>query len=239
MSKTLIIFDFNHTMIDCNTLYEQCRLAFSEEETEKVKKMDREISFEYTIRYFYDKLKENKKTIEDINMYIDTIKLSKGFKELIQYLNSYRDKYELIIVSSDIDYPIKRILSNESLLECFNSFLGLKSELCEDKLIKFKPLEKCGCKNCEPNGCKSFLVKEYIKNFGNEKKYKNFIFVCDGFNDYCLGYDLKENDILMPRNNYELYKRLYEKGDYKNLKCKIFNWNDGYNILDYFKKNNS
>ena len=238
MEKILVIFDFNHTMIDCNTLYEQCRLAFSEEESEKIKKMDREISFEYTIRYFYDKLKENNKTINDINNYIDTMKLSKGFKELIKYLNKQKDKYELIIVSSDVDYPIKRILSNECILECINDILGLKSEICDDKLIRFNPLKKCGCKNCEPNGCKSFMVKEYIKNNEGNKKFKSCIFICDGFNDYCLGYDLNENDVLMPRKDYELYKRLYDKGDSKYLKCKIIDWNNGYDILEFFKKNN-
>ena len=35
----------------------------------------------------------------------------------------------------------------------------------------------------------------------------------------------------MPRKDYELYKRLYDKGDSKYLKCKIIDWNNGYDIF--------
>lgn len=233
MTKTMVIFDFDYSMIDCDSLYEQVRIGLSEEDMKEIEKVDIEKSFEYSIGLAYKKFKSKGKTVQDINSYIDTIKLGKGMKELLEYLHN-SNKYDLIIVSGDIDYPIKRILKNEGVLEYFSAIYGIPSETDEVELIKLTPLIKTGCKNCEPNGCKTYFFNEYLKKQGKEK-FNNFYFVCDGFNDYCLGENLGVKDVLFPRKDYKLYKRLYEKGDLKNLKCKCVVWENGNDILNTIK----
>ena len=234
MSKSLVIFDFDNTMVDCDVLYYQCHLGLTEEETSELEKMEETGYFEDMIQSFYDKLKQKNKTINDVNNYIDTIKLSSGFKELVQYLNNNKDKYELIIISGNIDYPIKRILQNESILDCFKKIIASPSIIDQNRIIKVSSLVKGQCNNCQPNPCKTFLTKEYIKS----NKFKNIIFICDGFNDYCLASNLNNDDILFDRKNYKLFKRLYEKNDIKYLKCKIFDWNNGNDILENIKRHN-
>ena len=234
MSKTLVIFDFDYTMINCDSLYEQVRLGLSLEEMHEIEKADIEIGFEKTIELCYKKFKSKGKTIEDINSYIDTIKFRDGIKDLLEYFHSNKNNFDLIIVSGDIDYPIKRILKNEKVYEYFNAIYGIPSESCEETIIKFTPLHKSNCKNCGPNGCKTYFLNQYLDKYGRDK-YKNFYFICDGFNDYCLGENLGEKDALFPLKDYKLYKRLYEKGDLKNLKCKCFPWENGLGILNTVK----
>lgn len=236
--KTLIIFDFDYTMIDVDSLYEQSRLSLTPEETEQIIKYDHDITkgFEWTIEYFYQKLKSKNKTLSDVNSYIDTIKLGKGFPELLNFLHEHNKKFDLIVVSGDIDYPIKRVLKNHSFLEYFNNIIAVQSEPDEEKIINFKPLEKSGCPLCEPNGCKTFCVKKYFEKNGilweNRDKYERFIFICDGSNDLCLAKNLDKNDILFPRKDFNLYKKLYEKGQIDNIKCNVQPWNNAFDILD-------
>ena len=55
-------------------------------------------------------------------------------------------------------------------------------------------------------------------------------------NDFCLARNLKENDLLLVRKGFTLYKGLFEKGMIKNVTCKIDTWNDGFDIIKNFKE---
>ena len=63
------------------------------------------------------------------------------------------------------------------------------------------------------------------------KENKKVIFICDGKNDFCLSKNLNENDILCVRNNYSLYRILYEKNGLKEIKSKVEIWNNGLDII--------
>ena len=235
MSKTLVIFDFDKTIINCDCLYEQARLGLSEEEEQEIEKADSmELGIEEAVELCYQLFKSKGKTLEDVNSYIDTIKFNDGIKDLLEFFHLNENNFELIIVSSNIDYPIKRILQREKVYEYFNGIFAIPSETCEEKIIKITPLHKSNCKNCGPNGCKTYSVNQYLDKQGRDK-YKNLYFICDGFNDYCLGENLSEKDVLFPKKDLTLYKRLYEKGDLKNLKCKCYTWETGFDVINAIK----
>ena len=63
------------------------------------------------------------------------------------------------------------------------------------------------------------------------KENKKVIFICDGKIDFCLSKNLNENDILCVRNNYSLYRILYEKNGLKEIKSKVEIWNNGLDII--------
>ena len=65
--------------------------------------------------------------------------------------------------------------------------------------------------------------------------YDKVIFICDGFNDFCLAVDLGENDITLMRKNFALYKKIYSKNFENNLKCKVQVWESGNDIINYLK----
>ena len=50
-----------------------------------------------------------------------------------------------------------------------------------------------------------------------------------------MGENLSEKDVLFAKKDLTLYKRLYEKGDLKNLKCKCFPWENGFDVINTIK----
>ena len=49
--------------------------------------------------------------------------------------------------------------------------------------------------------------------------------------------NLGENDSLLVRKDFQLYKKLYENELIKNLLCKVQAWEEGKEIINYLKSN--
>lgn len=236
--KILVIFDFDYTMIDVDSVYEVARLGLNQEEVDKIKEYDLTLSFRYAINYLYKTLKNFGKSIKDLNSYYDKIKINQNMLNLLNYFHENNDKYDLIIISGNADYPIKKILNNHSMINYFKDIISMKTEFSEENLLYLLPEIKTNCKNCNPNTCKTYLYKEYIrKKNDNGINYKKYYYICDGGNDYCLSQNLNENDCIFVKKDFGLYKKLYNKGLIKNIKSKIILWNSGEDILKEIKNN--
>lgn len=94
------------------------------------------------------------------------------------------------------------------------------------------------CDFCFPSGCKYRVFKNYFSDDKIEQ-YSNVVFVCDGHNDFCVAKNFSENNYLFIRKNFTLDKMLNSE-KYKNIvKCKnIFKWENGDELIEYFKKEN-
>ena len=67
------------------------------------------------------------------------------------------------------------------------------------------------------------------------ENYEKIIFVCDGSNDICLAKILNKNDVLFPRKDFALYKKLDNEGLRDELKCNINSWVNGFEIISFLK----
>ena len=70
----------------------------------------------------------------------------------------------------------------------------------------------------------------------NNNKYKKILFICDGSNDFCPSKKiLKKGDVLFPRIDNNLYKKLF-KDNFKNeLICQIYPWKSADEIVQKLK----
>lgn len=234
MSKILVVFDFDHSLISKDCFHEQGKLGLSKEEYNTLLDKEFNSSFIDALQYLYTTLKKNGKTKQDLDSMLKSVKITKEMLILLNYLHEKKDKYELIIVTGNSDYPVEKILKNHNLENFFKEIIGYTSFLDEEKLLKITQPYDTDCKNCNPNMCKTFLVKNYVEKNGG--KYKGIYFICDGSNDYCLSINLGENDYLFVRKGKSLHKILYEKGMKDNVKSRIFAWDNGEEILDEIKK---
>ena len=232
--KILVIFDFDDTITDEDSVFYQSRVGLSKEDNEKLLEMDAYMPFMDTIQFLYTTMAKYGKTKEDLDSILKGIKIDEKMINLLTFFHENSDKFELILVTGNSDYPVKKVLNFNSVDKFFKEIYGYTTELSEKTLLKLTRPFNTDCKNCNPNMCKTFIVKEYIKK--SNIKYKNIFYVCDGGNDYCLAENLEEKDYLFVRKDHRLFKKLYDKGLVKNLKCKIFSWNSGGEILDEIKK---
>ena len=158
--------------------------------------------------------------------------------DLFNYIREKKDNYDSIILSSNYEYVIKYILKKNNISDIFLDIITNPSREAnqdeKDQFIYVLKKQEHNCKICNPCSCKKNEFKEFC-NTHDMNNYDKVIFICDGFNDFCLAVDLGENDITLMRKNFALYKKIYSKNFENILKCKVQAWESGNDIINYLK----
>ena len=233
--KYLLIFDFDQTIVDEDSEYEQVKMALSEEEYNKMIEMDYYDGF----NYYFKRLKEKGLTLKDLHSILEKLELSPKMKELFSYLSKNKSKYDIIILSSYIDYSIKHILKAHGFLDLFDDFLCNRAEMKNNKSqqLLYVPRDQFPhkCDICNPSQCKSCELEKYLNK--KNKKYEKILFVCDGSNDFCPTKKiLKKGDIVFPRAEHSLIKLLSKKNVKNEITCEIFPWKNADEIITKLKE---
>ena len=236
--KILLIFDFDETIVDQDSEYEQANMTLSQEEYHKIVEMDK-IDYYDTFNYFFKRMKEIGLTLKDINSNLEKLKLSPNMKDLFDYLRKNKSKYEMIILSGDIDYSIKHVLKYHGFLDLFDDFILNKTEIQDEnsERLIFVPRDQFphSCDLCISSQCKGLELKKYLEKNQN-KKYNKIIFVCDGGNDFCPSKKiLKKGDIVFPRVEHGLCRKLFDQKLINELECDVFPWKSADEIVSKLK----
>jgi 2,3-diketo-5-methylthio-1-phosphopentane phosphatase len=236
-NKTLIVFDLDQTITKVDSFCTITPLLVSPEETEEILKKCKtpglnwipiqNLMYEYSYKHGKDHLA--------IKKALETIELNNGMKELFNYLRENLEKYEILILSSGNTICIEYILTYNKLRDIIKEILTNPSIIDEKGLIKVSQKHEHNCKTCNACQCKKLELKEYFK-INPKENYNKVIWVCDGKNDKCLCEILEKNDFVFTRKDFALYKELYENNFKDNIKCNIFPWNDGFEIINELKK---
>ena len=234
--KSLIIFDFDKT-ITLNDVFEEQRFLLpSKEEQDEI--MDKLYYENWTslMSSFYERIFELNISISDINNYIDTIDFNPGMIELLKYFENRKQRYSLVVLSAGHYLQVMRMLERFNLSILFDEIITIPSHIENGKII-ITQRHNYICDICNVGQCKTHEYNLLIEMF---KKTKNIIFdkvyyICDGLNDFCLARNLKKNDILFVKKGLSLYKALFEQGMINNITSKFSVWDNGFELLKYFK----
>ena len=168
-NKDLLVFDFDETIIDQDSEYEVANKILSKEEYNKIVELDK-VDYSETFNFFFKRMKDIGLTLKDYHQKLEQLELSPKMKELFDYLRKNKSKYEMIILSGDIDYPIKYILKYHGFLDLFDDFIFKRCEVLEEnseRLIYVPRVEfHHDCKLCMQSQCKGFDLK---KIFGEKQ----------------------------------------------------------------------
>ena len=234
--KILLIFDFDETIVDQDCIYEQAKMTLSDEEYHKIMEIDK---FDYydAFNYFFKKEKEIGLNLKDINSNLEKLSLSPKMSELFDYIRQNKSKYDLLLLSGDIDYVINYVLKYHNLLDLFSYMICNKAEIQDDKSERIIYVQRDqfphDCDLCISSQCKGLELEKFLKG----KKYEKIFFVCDGGNDFCPAKKLmKKRDIVFPREGHRFLQRI-EIEDLKNdLTCDIVPWKTGEDIINKLKE---
>lgn len=234
--KNLIIFDFDKTLTIKDVFEEQRFLLRTKEEQEDIMERLNYENWTLLMSSFYSRIHDLNISISDINANIDKIEYNPGMIELLQYFENHKDKYSLVILSAGHYIQVIRALEKYNLTNLFDEIVAIPSHI-ENGKIFITQGHKYDCDICNVGQCKTFEYNLLIDKFKNKNiSFEKVYYICDGLNDFCLARNLKDNDAVFVRENFTLYKALYEKGWINNMTCVVESWNDGYDIIDYIKK---
>ena len=164
-NKNLLIFDFDETLVDQDSLYEVANKCLSKEDYDKVVELDQTDYFD-GFNYFFKIIKEIGMTLQDYHKKLEQLELSPKMKELFEFIRKNKSKYEMIILSGDIDYPIKYILKYHGFLDLFDDFILNKSQLQGDdaERLIYVPRDQFphNCNLCISSQCKGKGLKKHL-----------------------------------------------------------------------------
>ena len=231
MEKTLLLFDFDKTIIK-NDVIHTLTLHFIPELYHKMN------GFLYNVNPWipfnneiFKEMKKNNVTIEKLKEQMGKFELSPNFNELFTFIKNNKEKFDVNVLSAGNKYCISNILEQKKLLSIFNNIYADDGEENEENLVKVSSIGFLNCNYCNPALCKSLVFDKYFK-----EKYKKVIFICDGYNDFCLSKKLTQKDLILVKKDHSLYNILYEKNGLKDIKCRINIWTNGLEIINVLEK---
>ena len=238
-NKSLVIFDFDKTITQNDTFEEQIQLLNSKEAEDDLLRRVYDENWASVMAETYERFYDMKITIQDINKYIDKVEINKGMRELFNFLKDKKDKFLLVIFSAGHLYQVNRVLEKNNLTNFFDDIVAFNSYVKDGKIIIDKPKE-FNCDRCKGIGQCKTQEFNILKNKYEEKNifFDKIYYICDGINDYCLARNLEKKDELLIRKDYSLDKYLYNSGYIKGIECDVIKWDNGFDIINFFKSKN-
>lgn len=232
--KILLVFDLDHTILNENSDRE-IKCLFKNYDESIYDADETHIFWGDIMQKVYLKMKEEGIRIEQIKNVIQNLELNKGFPELFEFIRGNRRKFEAIIISGANTLFLKWLFEKHKWDDIFCDSFSNWAEPSEEKLISIRNYHSHDCEICDGSMCKQIILKEFLNKSSTE--FSNIVYMGDGGNDFCPSRIMKENDILFPRKDFVLFNKLYKKNKISELKCKVFPWTDGNQIIEKLKEN--
>lgn len=232
--KNLVIFDFDQTIAFYDALFFLFPLVYTKEEEDKLLENEETKNYVDLFNLFFNDAKKSNISLLQIDEKLKQLEFSPGMMELLNYLRDNKQKYEVIIISSNCTYLIDKILEFHQISDLFSVIYCNPSKI-ENETIVVSQKEFHNCKLCNPCQCKRKEINHFFKEKGREN-YDKIFFIGDGGNDLCLAETLSESDVTFPRINYNLYKKILMPENASKIHCKIVPWNNGLEVKDYLAK---
>ncbi|PIA64346.1 hypothetical protein AQUCO_00100076v1 [Aquilegia coerulea] len=182
MAGIVIVFDFDKTIIDCDS--------------------------DNWVDTMMKGLHSQGRTIEDIAEILKSAPLHPSTISAIKSANALG--CDLKIVSDANLFFIETILKHHDLMGCFSEIHTNPSFVDEVGRLRILPhhdfnTSSHGCGEfCPPNMCKGVVI-ERIKASALADGKKHFIYLGDGKGDFCPSTKLRADDSVMPRKNFPVW----------------------------------
>lgn len=248
IQKELVVFDFDETIVDCNSDSWVHQLAKDKKIPEKLEYYLGQDYFKHvqSVLAFLHKEGINEKD------YFDCLSLMpqvSGIVEpLITTLGSMKDKYDIVILSDANSFFISSYLKSIGLEDTITAVLTNPGRISDDgQLLITEYHIQDYCTLSSRNLCKGEALRNFIGKMMLDKKtvYTCVNYVGDGENDFCPSSKLSTRDRIFPRQGYTL-ERLCQKSinqhlgnsrennncSLPELKAQVVPWKDGREILE-------
>ena len=246
--QILLVFDFDHTLIDDNVDTSVCKLAPGGDIPDTVRSLYSDDGWIEFMRAVFRHLHEHGVSAENIQKHVETLPLSPGMQELFDHIREI-GQYDTIIISDANSVFIKCLLEQRNLDSLVSQVFTNPAEYSSDGCLMIENYHtQDWCPLSTVNLCKGHILQDYIQRRSQEGvAYSRVVYVGDGSNDLCPGLTLRAQDYLLPRKGFSLWKKL-EKMKVKQgtpgsqVSATVIGWDSGMEIrtlLENFTAENS
>ncbi|XP_028401483.1 pyridoxal phosphate phosphatase PHOSPHO2-like [Dendronephthya gigantea] len=225
VSKLLVIFDFDHTIVDGNTDTWITKLC------DEVKHLqnNKDVCWTDRMAAVFHSLHEKKFTKSDFEKCLQSLPFTEGMKELLGYITCH--DIECVIISDSNSFFIEYLLEFGNITQSVREVYTNPAKWSDSQLLNISHYHTHNCGQCAANMCKGDVLKSYIRD--TDSFEKTILYIGDGRNDYCATLQMKPSDYVFPREGYTLMKLLQE--NVQNAQPKVIPWKNGFDILTTMK----
>ncbi|PIN02537.1 putative haloacid dehalogenase-like hydrolase [Handroanthus impetiginosus] len=219
--KTVIIFDFDRTLIeDDSDRWVLTKMGL----TELFNQLRSTLPWNSLMDNLLEELYIQGKTVDDIAECLKGIPLHLDVIAVIK--SAYALGCDLKVVSDSNLFYIKTVLEHYGIYNCFSEIIS-NSVVVDNGRLRIFPYHDTaashGCALCPPNLCKGCVIKQ-IQASISESESKRLIYIGDGMNDFCPTLKLAADDCVMPRKNFPFRGRILKNPQL--VKAKVYEWKD-------------
>ncbi|XP_069472268.1 pyridoxal phosphate phosphatase PHOSPHO2 [Ambystoma mexicanum] len=235
--KFLLVFDFDHTVVDENSDTWIVKCAPKKKlPSDLISSYEKGKWTEYMGRVF-KYLGDQGIRQEEMKRVMTAIPLTTGMSELLKFVGGNKDFFDCIIISDANAIFIDWILEGADVHRVFDKVFTNPAAFNDVGYMTVQNFHAHHCPDCPQNLCKRKVLEEFLGLQGkHDVQYTKIIYVGDGGNDFCPVTLLKQGDVIMPRHAYTLHKRIarmYQDG--VSLASSVHVWSTGTDILSHLK----
>ncbi|GAA6225910.1 pyridoxal phosphate phosphatase PHOSPHO2 [Lates japonicus] len=237
--KTLMVFDFDHTVVDDNSDTWVVRCLPGQTLPDSIKNSYRKGHWTEFMGRVMNYIGDQEVSPDRVRSVMETIPFTAGMTELLTFISQNKNTIDCIVISDSNTMFIDWILCAAGLQVAVDRVFTNPAKVNELGYVEVQCYHSHECDRCPVNLCKKKVLELYLsEQSGGGVDYKRIFYVGDGGNDLCPTSCLRGHDVVMPRKGYTLEKLLAKlKGQEDNttLRARVLAWSSGTDILQELK----
>ncbi|KAM4592483.1 pyridoxal phosphate phosphatase PHOSPHO2 [Odontesthes bonariensis] len=236
---TLMVFDFDHTVVDDNSDTWVIKCLPDQTLPDSVKNSYRKGHWTEYMGRVMNYIGEQKVGPDSIRSVMETIPFTAGMTDLLTFISENKSTIDCIVISDSNTMFIDWILKAAGLQTAVDQVFTNPGRFSESGFMEVECYHSHDCQKCPVNLCKRKVLEKYLSERADGgTTYQRIFYVGDGGNDLCPASCLRGNDVVMPRKGYTLDKLLAklaaQEGD-ASLRAQVISWSIGTDILQELK----
>ncbi|KAF7212722.1 pyridoxal phosphate phosphatase PHOSPHO2 [Nothobranchius furzeri] len=237
--KHLMVFDFDHTVVDDN-----CDIWVIQSLPNQ--NLPNSVKCSYRKGHWTDYMCRVMQYIGDqgvspdrVRAVMETIPLTAGMIDLLTFISENKNTVDCIVISDANSLFIEWVLTAAGLQSAVDQVFSNPARFNESGWMEVQHYHSHDCNKCPVNLCKRKVLELYLsEKTAGGTDYERIFYVGDGGNDFCPTSCLRENDVVMPRLGFTLEKLLARATTQEgspSVRANVVVWSSGSKILQELK----
>ncbi|XP_035538415.1 pyridoxal phosphate phosphatase PHOSPHO2 [Morone saxatilis] len=237
--KTLMVFDFDHTVVDDNSDTWVIRCLPGQTLPDSVKNSYRKGHWTEFMGRVMNYIGDQEVSPDRVRSVMETIPFTAGMTDLLTFISEHKSTIDCIVISDSNTMFIDWILRASGLQAAVDQVFTNPAKFNELGYMEVQCYHSHDCDRCPVNLCKKKVLELYLSEQADGGvEYERIFYVGDGGNDLCPTSCLRGRDVAMPRKGFTLEKllaRLEGQEDKASLRAKVIAWSSGAEVLEELK----
>ncbi|XP_029353734.1 probable phosphatase phospho2 [Echeneis naucrates] len=234
--KTLMVFDFDHTVVDDNSDTWVLRCLPGQTLPNSIKSSYKKGHWTEFMGRVMNYIGDQEVSPDEVRSVMETIPFTTGMTDLLTFISTNKNTIDCIVISDSNTMFIDWILHAAGLQAAVDQIFTNPAKVNELGYMEVQCYHSHECDRCPVNLCKRKVLELFLaEQSDGGVEYGRIFYVGDGGNDLCPAFSLRGHDIVMPRKGYTLEKllaKLEGQEDKTSLRARVLAWSTGSDILE-------